>query len=264
MSNDSSDFSKQWGQWSAATDQYVALARSLWDAAAKAQSAPDAATKTRAFNDALVRLQQDLQSAWLSNLEGRSFGFPAEHAFGPWGAAFQRGLANFEWPALGLTRERQQAMQRLARLTTEYWQAQMRLASQWGEVVRDALQLMGERFGSKLAAGERFTSPKQLYDLWIECGEAAFAKMAHSTEYAHTQGELTNTLSQLRSEQRQLVESVARELDLPTREELNSVHRRVKEMKAQLRALESQIDRESRPARPAAGEKKGTRASRSN
>jgi class III poly(R)-hydroxyalkanoic acid synthase PhaE subunit len=256
MSDTTGNFGKQWAQWSAATDQYVALARSLWDAATRAQSAPDPAGKTRAFNDALAKLQQDLQSAWVSNLT-------AEHAFGPWGAAFQRGLANFEWPALGVTRERQQAMQRLARLTTQYWQAQMRLAGQWGEVVRDALTLMGERFAAKLAAGETFTSPKHLYDLWIECGEAAFARMAHSAEYAHTQGELTNALSQLRSEQRKLAESVARELDLPTREEVNSVHRRLKEMKAQLRALETQIEREARPARPAAAEKRA-RSTRSN
>jgi len=262
MSDDGSDFTKQWGQWSAATDQYVALARALWDAAAKAQAAPDPASKARAFNDALGRMQQDLQSAWLSNLDSRAFGFTPEQAFGPWGAAFQRGLASFEWPALGLTRERQQAMQRLGRLTTQYWQAQLRLAAQWGEVVRDALSLMGERFASKLVAGEQFTSPKQLYDLWIECGEAAFARMAHSVEYAHTQGELTNTLSQLRTEQRKLVESVAKELDLPTREELNSVHRRLKDMKVQLRALESQVEREAPRARPA-GEKR-SRASRSN
>jgi hypothetical protein len=110
MSDATGDFGKQWSQWSAATDQYVALVRALWEAAAKAQAAPDPAGKARAFNEALASLQQDLHSAWLSNLP--------EHAYGPWGAAFQRGLANFEWPALGLTRERQQAMQRLARLTT--------------------------------------------------------------------------------------------------------------------------------------------------
>jgi class III poly(R)-hydroxyalkanoic acid synthase PhaE subunit len=263
MSDERSDFTKQWSEWSAATDQYLALARSLWDAAAKAQNASDPAARTRAFNEGIARLRQDLQSAWLANLDGRSFGFNPEHAFGPWGAAFQRGLASFEWPALGLTRERQQAMQRLARLTTDYWQAQMRLAGHWGEVVRDALTLLSERFTAKLGAGETFTSPKHLYDLWIECGEAAFAKVAHSPEYARTQGDLTNTLSQLRTEQRKLAESVARELDLPTREEVNSVHRRLKEIKAQLRELEAQAGREPRASRATSGEKRA-RASRSN
>ena len=65
MSDATSDFGRQ---WSAATEQYVALARSLWEAAAKAQAAPDPASKARAFNDALARLQQDLQSAWLSKI----------------------------------------------------------------------------------------------------------------------------------------------------------------------------------------------------
>jgi hypothetical protein len=65
-----------------------------------------------------------------------------------------------------------------------------------------------ERDARRLGTGEMFTSPKVLYDLWIECAEAAFSKMAHGPEYARIQGELTNTLSSLRTEQRKLFAGV--------------------------------------------------------
>ncbi|MGQ0833668.1 MAG: poly(R)-hydroxyalkanoic acid synthase subunit PhaE [Gammaproteobacteria bacterium] len=267
------EFANRWTQWSRATDQYGAISRALWDLFASAAGAADPSAKARAFSDGLSKLQQDMQASWLANLNGGPFGFmpftpwngptpPANAA--PWFEAWQRGMTSFEWPALGLTRERQEAMQRLAKLSMQYWQAQMRLTTHWGEVVRDALAILGERMGAKLAAGERFTSPKPLYDLWIESAEAAFAKTAHSPGYARTQGALTNALSELRTEQRNLIESFSKELDLPTRAEVNSVHRRLKELKAELRAMQAALEKQARAAaRPPADDKRA-RATRSN
>jgi polyhydroxyalkanoate synthase subunit PhaE len=257
--------------WTGASNQYLAAARALWDLFMSTSSVADPAARARAFSEGLVKLQQDMQAIWLGNLGGGAFGFmpgngAAWHAnpFGPWVEAFQRGLTSFEWPALGVTRERQEAMQRLSKLTFDYWQAQARLTLHWSEVVRHALVLLGERVGAKLAAGEVFTSPKPLYDLWIESAEASFAKMAHSPEYARTQADLANALSGLRTEQRKLLEFFSKELDLPTRDELNSVHRRLKDLKAQLRALEASVERPPvRPAvrpRPTGDKRRGSRS----
>jgi class III poly(R)-hydroxyalkanoic acid synthase PhaE subunit len=276
--NDSSDFAAPWVK---ATEQYGTISRALWDLFASTATASDPAVKSRSLSDGLAKLQQEMQATWLANLNRGSYGFmpftpwngptpPANaalhhvSAFGPWFEAWQRGMTSFEWPALGLTRERQEAMQRLGKLAGDYWQAQAHLAAHWGEVVREATQIFGERLSAKLAAGERFASPKPLYDLWIESAEAAFAKMAHGRQYARTQGELTNALSQLRTEQRNLLESFSRELDLPTRAEVNSLHRRMKELKAELRALEAALEKSGRAAAPAAAAPKRTRASRSN
>jgi predicted nucleic acid-binding Zn-ribbon protein len=50
-----------------------------------------------------------------------------------------------------------------------------------------------------------------------------------------------NTMAHLRIEQRKQVEAVSKQLDLPTRDELNTVHRRLKDLKTELRALQTQL-----------------------
>jgi class III poly(R)-hydroxyalkanoic acid synthase PhaE subunit len=159
-----------------------------------------------------------------------------------------------ELPALGLTRERQESMQRMQKLTGEYLQQQAQLMQLWGGIIGDALKLLGERVAQKLQAGEMIGSSKALYDLWIESAEAVFAKAAHSPAYAKAQAELGNTVAKLRTEQRIAIEVTTKQYDLPTRDELNTVHRRLKDLKTELRRVNARLD-ESQKALEAA--KKG-------
>jgi BMFP domain-containing protein YqiC len=73
-----------------------------------------------------------------------------------------------------------------------------------------------------------------VYDRWIEAAEGVYARAARGAAFLEAQAELTNSLSQLRIAQRELVEEWARQLDLPTRSELNSVHQQLRELKAAL------------------------------
>jgi class III poly(R)-hydroxyalkanoic acid synthase PhaE subunit len=156
-------------------------------------------------------------------------------------------LSMADVPALGLTRERQEALQRLQRLFTDYFEQHGALAMLWNEVIADALRRLGETMAARFQKNELPQTPRQLYDLWVECAEAAYANMAHSPRYAKAQAELGNTVAKMRIEQRALIESVSRELDLPTRSELNTVHRRLKDMKAELRRLRAEFDRAKPP-----------------
>ena len=52
--------------------------------------------------------------------------------------------------------------------------------------------------------------------------------------FLKAQAELTNSLAQLRSAQRELFEEWARQFDLPTRAELNSIHQQLRDLKAAL------------------------------
>jgi class III poly(R)-hydroxyalkanoic acid synthase PhaE subunit len=163
-------------------------------------------------------------------------------------------------PALGLTREQQEAAQRLHQLQTDYTVQQARLAALWSQVVAEALKDLGERVSERLRDGQAVAPGRPTYDLWIECAEEQFARAAHSTDYAKAQADLANTAARLRIEQRRAVEVLSRqldlptraELDLPTRAELDTVHRRIKTLTAQLRALEDQLPPARKPARKAA------------
>ena len=163
------------------------------------------------------------------------------------GADFLQSLtqgfgSGVELPALGLTREKQESLQRLQKLTGEYLQQQGQLTQLWGGIIGDALKLFGERAGQKLQTGETFTSGKALYDLWIESAETVFAKAAHSPAYAKAQADLGNTVAKLRTEHRIVIEQTSKQYDLPTRDELNTVHRRLKDLKAELRRVSARLD----------------------
>jgi class III poly(R)-hydroxyalkanoic acid synthase PhaE subunit len=148
------------------------------------------------------------------------------------------GAAGGAGPApLGLTREHQIAWQRLGELSTRAAQQQAQLGAIWSEIVGAALRELGARAGAAIARGEPPASPRALYDQWIECAEAAFAAAAHGPAFLKAQSALANTSAELRTQQRELVESWARQLDLPTRAELDTVHRRLRALQAQLRGL---------------------------
>jgi class III poly(R)-hydroxyalkanoic acid synthase PhaE subunit len=229
-------------------DQYLAAMRSFSEVLTKSMVNPDPAARARAFMEGLQALQQPFTQLWSQSAS--MFGMPGFQS-PEGGTDFLQSLTKsfgngVELPALGLTREKQESMQRLQKLTGEYLQQQGQLTQLWGGIIGDALKLFGERVGEKLKAGETFTSSKALYDLWIESAETVFAKAAHSPAYAKAQADLGNTVAKLRTEQRIAIEQTTKQYDLPTRDELNTVHRRLKDLKTELRRVNARLDETTR------------------
>ena len=75
---------------------------------------------------------------------------------------------------------------------------------------------------------------KEIYDLWVDSAESVYAQAARGAAFVQAQAELTNATSQLRSAQRELIEEWAKQFDLPTRAELNSIHQQLRDLKAAL------------------------------
>ncbi len=248
-------------------DQYLGATRGLWEVLTKSMVNPDPTARARAFTEGLQTLQQPFTQIWSQSAS--MFGMPGlPGAEG--GADFLQRMtplsmtkafgSGVELPALGLTREKQESMQRMQKLTGEFLQQQAQLMQLWGGIIGDALKLLGERVAQKLQAGEMIASSKALYDLWIESAESVFAKAAHSPAYAKAQAELGNTVAKLRTEQRIAIESTSKQYDLPTRDELNTVHRRLKDLKSELRRVNARLDDTQKALEAAheaqAGEKK--------
>jgi hypothetical protein len=113
-------------------------------------------------------------------------------------------------------------------------QLQAQLAMHWNAVARSA----SERFIARAAASTAtldLTTIRELYDLWIECVEQAYAAMAHSDDFCRTQAELVNITTALLLEQRQQVECFAPMFGLATRSELDALRRQVKRMQTEPR-----------------------------
>ncbi len=152
-------------------------------------------------------------------------------------------------PALGPARERQQSAERLAQATLRYQRALADFSGLLGRVASGAV----DRLAQRLAGGGDAARPDSLravYDLWIDCGEHAYAAAAHTPEFAAAQSALNDALLDLRREHRWQVEDWARALDLPTRAEVNTLIRRVNTLRRRMRELEEEIEQlRGRPQR---------------
>jgi class III poly(R)-hydroxyalkanoic acid synthase PhaE subunit len=250
-------------------EQYLGVSRSLWDLMGRAATAADAEQRTRLFQEGLGTLQQQFAGLWaatpfasamaqapamgampgmagLANPFAAFAGFgampgamPGAAGFNPF-AAFGQGAgpggleALFGMPALGPAREQQQSWQRLAQLATRYGQAHAQVVQQWNDIIGKSLKELGERITPKLKSGAQPGSMKEIYDLWIDSAEGVYAQAARGAGFVQAQAELTNSMSQLRSAQRELVEEWSRQFDLPTRAEINSIHQQLRDLKAAL------------------------------
>jgi class III poly(R)-hydroxyalkanoic acid synthase PhaE subunit len=241
-------------------EQYLGVSRSLWELLGRASASTDNEQRARLFTDGLGGLQQQFASLWAATPFGAA-SVAATNPFNPGAAAGAvPGMANFampgfampgfgmpgfgapgqaasafNMPALGPTRESQESMQRLAQLGMRCAQAQLQVSGQWNDIIGKALRELGERIAPRLKSGGAPASMKEVYDLWVDSAETVYAQAARGAAFVQAQAELTNSLSQLRSAQRELLEEWAKQFDLPTRAELNSIHQQLRELKAALR-----------------------------
>lgn len=146
-------------------------------------------------------------------------------------------------PALGLAREQTEAWRELMAAQAECQHLEQELRAVWTKVQSDALSLveatLRERQQSQHSAG--INNYRELYDLWVECGERVFAQVAHSEAYAKLQAQVGNAAIRLRAKQQAVIERGLKHFDLPTRSELNTVHKHMRELRERIATLEAQL-----------------------
>jgi hypothetical protein len=151
-------------------------------------------------------------------------------------------------PALGLAREQTEAWRELLAAQTEYQQLEQELRTVWSKVQTDALTmleaLVRER-KAKQGAASGIEDYRELYNLWVECGEKVFSQVAHSESYCKLQAQLGNAAIRLRARQQAVLERLLKQYDLPTRSELNTVHKQMRELRERVATLEAQLEAQS-------------------
>lgn len=152
-------------------------------------------------------------------------------------------------PPIGIAREHTEAWRELAATQAECQRLEQELRGVLLGVQGDALNLLEQRVRERQISDKPIAGYRDLYDLWVECAEQVFAKVAHSDAYGRLQAELGNASMRLRSHHQRVIEYGLRQLDLPTRSEINSVHLQIRALKQQVAALSSR-------ARPPAATRK--------
>ena len=139
-------------------------------------------------------------------------------------------------PALGPTREHQQRWQRTAEAWRRIDAAQRRLQRLWSDALREAATAFAAQPGPPRGTAIDAEALHKLYDTWIDCAEQAYARTAHGDAFCDALTEFVNASSEWRRELQTSIEQCAKQLDLPTRTEINSLTHRLKALEEQLRA----------------------------
>jgi polyhydroxyalkanoate synthesis regulator phasin len=203
-------------------ESYLGVTRQAWKALEAAQGA----------TVAQADLARQLDSLKAQFAQGFAQAFPGMTSPGAPGSL----------PALGPARERHQAAERLARAAARYQQAFAAFTALLGRVSSGAVERLAQRLSEGAGADKAPDSLRAVYDLWVDCGEQAYAAAAHSPEFSKAQADLNEALLDLRREQQKQVEDWARALDLPTRAEVNTLIKRVNTLRRRMRELEEELE----------------------
>lgn len=144
-------------------------------------------------------------------------------------------------PGLGYTREMDEKLRRGFAAWLDVQQAnyeyQIVLAETW---IKAFEQLMVELI-DHAEKGETVQSIRELLERWSTTADRVFKDAFVSEAYIHAQGKLVNTTMLYRSRQREVSEITLKALDLPTRSEIDETHRRIYELRKEVKALKKEL-----------------------
>lgn len=146
------------------------------------------------------------------------------------------GRSWFELPAFGLRREQQEETQANARSWAEYMQQSARYQALLAGIGHRAAELLQHRLTDSDDPGRMVDSLRALYDLWIDCAEEEYAKVAMSDEFREIYGAMINAQMQVRAHLQDQVQQSSTQLGMPTRSEVNSLGQRLQELRRELKA----------------------------
>lgn len=218
--------------FAAAAERFSAAASAYLHGAKDAASAVEAA---RVFGEFLREQLADVPLPW---------------TVGPGMGAETASLTDA--PALGPMREHQRRWQRSVDAARRIERAQRRLQRLWSDALREAAGAFTTRLQAMRVNALEADKLTSLYGAWIDCAEEAYARVAHGEEFCAALGDYVNAGSAWRTEAQAALEVWAKQWDLPTRSELNSLAERLRAAELRLETAESQLRAaESRPTRKA-------------
>jgi len=143
----------------------------------------------------------------------------------------QEARAMFGMPAFGYMREHQEHYQKFAQAMLDYQQQTNRYNMLIARASRRGFEVFEDKLGQRDEPGRQIESVRALYDLWVDAAEEAYAEIALSPEFREVYGALVNSQMRVRKHVQAEVERVAVDLGMPTRSEIDSIGKRLHEVR---------------------------------
>jgi class III poly(R)-hydroxyalkanoic acid synthase PhaE subunit len=154
---------------------------------------------------------------------------------------YQQTFGNLlQSPSLGYTREFNNKLLKSFDAWTNFYKAsfdyQLVLVDVW---MRAFEQLM--RLASSQEKGETLQNWRQFQQVWSRVFDQAFAQTFRSENALEIQGKFLNAAMTYRLHQQQLMEVFLKMNDLPTRSEVDEIHRNVYELRKEIKSLKKAL-----------------------
>ncbi|HEY3519846.1 MAG TPA: class III poly(R)-hydroxyalkanoic acid synthase subunit PhaE [Rhodanobacteraceae bacterium] len=138
-------------------------------------------------------------------------------------------------PAFGYLREHQEHYQKFAQAMLDQQQQTNRYGALLARASARAFELFEDKLAARAEPGRQIESVRALYDLWVDAAEDAYAEIALSDEFREVYGALVNAQMRVRKHVQEEVERVATDLGMPTRSEIDSMGKRLHEVRRELK-----------------------------
>jgi class III poly(R)-hydroxyalkanoic acid synthase PhaE subunit len=167
----------------------------------------------------------------------RGFGSP----YGP--ETLHQGMIGLlSMPTIGYTREWQEELQRWGLLWLDHYQALQEYVLSLSGITAKTIDLFANALQERGKKGEPLESLRAFYNLWIDCAEQAYTDISTSDEFTQAQSQLTNSVFAVKRQEQKMIEELLSALNMPTRRELDTSHRRVHQLQRRVWQLEQTLE----------------------
>ncbi len=244
MFGDSGKQSETTDRLMSSAKNYLALMQSMLGAASGKNTG---AAPMRAWTDALrngfnlpgidASLLNNPMAAMLKGISGhgaQGFESLSENLMPFLAQAKQEGMSWLNVPAFGYAREHQEHYQKMLVAFGEYQEALKNYNALILKSSQRSFGIFEDKLAERSEPGRQIDSMRALYDLWVDSAEEAYAEIALSEEFRKVYGDVVNAQTRVRAQIQQEVERIGTDLGMPTRTELNSVHKRLHDLRRKL------------------------------
>lgn len=144
-------------------------------------------------------------------------------------------------PGVGYTREWQGQLQIQSRLWLDYQKAHQHYAAAFAKIGLQCVEHLEKRLRTLVKEGNEITSARELYDLWVDCCEEGYADYVSTDEYAELHANLVNSLMALKRHSSAMIDELLGAMNMPTRREVNTLHRRLQEARRESKTLHTEF-----------------------
>ena len=174
--------------------------------------------------------------AFMQNANTPAFDFSKFTQPGGFSAAMPQLM---DFPSFGLNRESQERKVEMFKGMKAHFEANKIYNALTLKSMQNGIERMQSKLAERSEPGRELDSMKAVYDLWIDSLEESFAQTALSPEFQDAYADLVNTKMRVQASIQKQVALTTGELGMPTRGEMDSVHKKLADMRRDARSQSS-------------------------